>query len=165
MEWMLSTFKHLLHAAVPWPYFTSCYKMYTFRNIHIAIPLMDSFFKNRLRKKKNSGLFHSLFFASATFTVGKVHSLLDLAEHRDPARWILAPAVALGNLLVLLLFPICQAQANTWRQTKIPPTSTASFRSIQILNNPFFFNIWGKVAFSVILVWRTCADLSSWRSF
>lgn len=36
----------------------------------------------RLRgNKRNSGLFHSLFFTSATFTVGKVQSLLDMAEH------------------------------------------------------------------------------------
>lgn len=59
-----------------------------FRIHRIVIPLMDSlFFSNlffkQVKEKKNFffGLFRSLFFTSATFTVGKVHSLLDLAEH------------------------------------------------------------------------------------
>lgn len=76
---MLRTFKHLLYAAVPRLYFTSC-KIHTFWNVPHSFNGFSLL--TRLRgSKRNSGLFHDLFFTSATFTVGKVQSLLDLVEH------------------------------------------------------------------------------------
>lgn len=147
---MLRTFKHF-YAAVPWLYFTSCCKIHTFWNTPHSFHGF-SWLKRLRENKRNSGLFHSLVFTSATFTVGKVQEFVGFGRALRPIIADSSTSCGFGKLTGSASFPYppsidwyLKVQVQTKPQLQALPDSGVSKFRITLI-----FRIWGKVAFSLI---------------